>query len=144
MTNKAFFCRGVGKVSHSELPVTLLESVREDYSEVAVAYTHTRTRVNSPPDHLNTLTCSFDIWHPCVILFVKQREQKGRGRGEKPRYSDLHFAASPQNLLTDSTHRTQSLNQRVFFISQASEVRCREAMCEYRNISGYRSSLLRL
>lgn len=31
---------GLGKVSHPELPVTLLESVREEHSEVSVVYTH--------------------------------------------------------------------------------------------------------
>lgn len=72
VTNKGFFKRGLGKASTSEL-VTLLESVREEYSEVAVAYTH----VNSPTDHINTLTHSSNLWHPCVILSVKQQEQKG-------------------------------------------------------------------
>lgn len=33
-------CVCLGKVSHSELPVTFLESIREERSKVPVAYTH--------------------------------------------------------------------------------------------------------
>lgn len=44
---------------------------------------HTRTHVNSPSDHINTLTRCFNLWHLCAILFVKQQEQKRWGRAEE-------------------------------------------------------------